>query len=81
MAEVMAQEWGLAGAIGALIPVEIDWNVKLGPQQLPGVHKVGGSYDTSDYPEWYTATNGLPLPLTTAPPHQNQRGTSYAIAQ
>jgi porin len=74
-------EWGLAGAVGTLIPAEIDWNVKLGPQQLPGVYKVGGSYDTSGYPEWYTAANGLPLPLTTAPPRQNQRGTFYALAQ
>jgi porin len=78
---VHGQEWGLAGAIGALVPAEIDWNVKLGPHQLPGIYKIGGSYDTSAYPEWYTAANGLPLPLTTAPPRQNQRGSFYAIAQ
>jgi porin len=70
--------WALNGAIGAIVPVELDWNVKLGPQQLPGIFKIGGSYDTSPYPEWYTAVNGLPLPLTTTP--QAQRGTFYVLA-
>jgi porin len=74
-------DWGLAGASGVLIPAELDWNIRLGQQQLPGIYKIGGSYDTSFYPEWYTAVNGLPLPLTTAPPQQNQRGSFYAIAQ
>jgi porin len=74
-------DWGLAGASGVLIPAELDWNIKLGQQQLPGVYKIGGSYDTSSYPEWYMAANGLPLPLTTAPPQQNQRGSFYAVSQ
>jgi porin len=73
--------WGLDGAIGVVIPAEIDWNVRLGPQQLFGIYKIGGSYDTSSYSEWYTAVNGLPLPLTTAPPRQTQRGTFYVLAQ
>lgn len=73
--------WGLNGATGVLIPAELDWHVKLGPQQLPGIYEIGGSYDTSSYSEWFTAVNGLPLPLTTAPPQQNQRGTFYVLAQ
>jgi hypothetical protein len=72
-------DWGLAGASGVLIPAALDWSIRLGQQQLPGIYKIGGSYDTSSYPEWYTAANGLPLPLTTAPPQQNQRGSFYAI--
>ena len=72
-------EWGLAGAIGVLIPAKLDWNVKLGPQQLPRIYKIGGSYDTSAYPDWYTAANGLPL--TTSPPQLHQRGTFNALAQ
>jgi porin len=74
-------DWGLGGSTGVIIPAELDWNIKLGQQRLPGIYKIGGSYDRSSYPEWYTAANGLPLPLTTAPPRQNQRGSFYAIAQ
>lgn len=74
-------DWGLAGASGVIIPAELDWNIKLGRQQLPGIYKIGGSYDTSSYPNWFGAANGLPLPLTTAPPLRNQRGSFYAIAQ
>jgi carbohydrate-selective porin OprB len=29
-------EWGLAGAVGTLIPAEIDWNVKLASRCLQG---------------------------------------------
>jgi len=73
--------WGLNGATGVLIPAEIDWNVELGPQHLPGIYKIGGSYDTSSLSEWFTASNGMPLPLTIAPPLQTQRGTFYVIAE
>ncbi len=73
--------WGLNGATGVLIPAELDWNVELGPQQLPGIYKIGGTYDTSSISEWYTATNGMPLPLTTAPPRQTQRGTLYVLGE
>src|SRR3984885_7500220 len=66
----MASHWGLSGAAGVLIPAELDWSVKLGPQQLPGIYKLGGSYDTASLSNWYTASNGVPLPLTTAPPEQ-----------
>jgi len=74
-------EWGLNGAAGVLIPAEFDWNVNLGPQQLPGLYKIGGSYDTSPLSDWLTATNGLPLPLTTAPPRQSERTTLYLLGQ
>jgi porin len=73
--------WGLAGAAGVVIPAELDWNVELGPHQLPGIYKIGGSYDTSSLPEWYAAANGVPLPLTTALPRQAQRGTFYVLAK
>jgi porin len=73
--------WGLNGAAGVLIPAELDWNVDLGPQQLHGIYKIGGSYDTSSLSDWYTATNGMPLPLTTAPPRQNKRSTFYVLGQ
>ena len=66
---------------GVLIPAEFDWNVQLGPDQLRGVYKIGGSYDTSQISEWYTAANGMPLPLTTAPPQQTQRGTFYLLGK
>jgi carbohydrate-selective porin OprB len=61
----MASHWGLSGAAGVLIPAELDWSVKLGPQLLPGIYKLGGSYDTASLSNWYTAINGVPLPLTT----------------
>jgi porin len=73
--------WGLGGARGVLIPAEFDWNVQLGPDQLRGVYKIGGSYDTSQISEWYMAANGIPLPLTTAPPQQTQRGTFYLLGK
>jgi len=73
--------WGLNGAVGILIPAELDWNVALGPQQLPGIYKIGGSYDTASISEWFIATNGIPLPLTSASPQQTQRGTFYALAE
>ena len=74
-------DWGLNGAAGVLIPAELDWNVDLGPQQLHGIYKIGGSYDTSPLSDWLTATNGMPLPLTTAPPRQNERSTFYVLGQ
>jgi Carbohydrate-selective porin, OprB family len=55
--------------------------VTLGPQQLPGLYKIGGSYDTSPLSDWLTATNGLPLPLTTAPPRKSERETFYVLGQ
>jgi porin len=73
--------WGLSGATGVLIPAELDWHVALGPQQLPGLYRIGGSYDTSPLSDWLTAANGLPLPLTTAPPRQNERSTFYVLGQ
>ena len=73
--------WGLNGAAGVLIPAELDWNVKLGPQQLQGIYKIGGCYDTSPLSDWLTATNGLPLPLTTALPQQSTRGTFYVLGE
>lgn len=74
-------DWGLNGATGVLIPAELDWNVELGPQQLHGIYRIGGSYDTSSISDWYTATNGIPLPLTTAPPLKTQRGTFYVLGE
>ena len=74
-------EWGLNGAVGVLIPAEVDWNVALGPQQLPGIYKIGGSYDTASLSDWFTATNGMPLPLTTAPPRQTHRDTFYVVGE
>ena len=73
--------WGLNGATGVLIPAELDWNVELGPQRLGGIYKIGGSYDTSSLSEWFTATNGMPLPLTNAPPRRAQRGTFYVLGE
>jgi porin len=73
--------WGLNGAAGVLIPAELDWNVNLGQQQLQGIYKIGGSYDTSALSDWLTATNGLPLPLTTAPPRQGKRSTFYVLGE
>jgi porin len=77
----MASHWGLSGAAGVLIPAELDWSVKLGPQQFPGIYKLGGSYDTASLSNWYTASNGVPLPLTTAPPEQARRGTFYVLGE
>jgi porin len=73
--------WGLDGARGVLIPTELDWSVKFGPKQFSGIYKVGGSYDTSSLSHWYTAANGLPLPLTAAPPQQTRRGTFYVLGK
>jgi porin len=73
--------WGLNGAAGVLVPAELDWNAELGPQRLPGIYKIGGSYDTASLSEWYTAANGIPLPLTAAPPRQTQRGTFYVLGE
>jgi carbohydrate-selective porin OprB len=66
-------EWGLNGAVGVFIPAEVDWNVALGQQQLLGIYKIGGSYDTASLPDWLTAINGMSLPLTTAPPRNGHR--------
>ena len=74
-------DWGLNGAAGVLIPAELDWNVNLGPERLRGVYKIGGSYDTSPLSDWLTATNGMPLPLTTARPRQNERSTFYVLGE
>jgi porin len=73
--------WGLNGAAGVLVPAELDWNAEFGPQRLPGIYKIGGSYDTASLSEWYTAANGIPLPLTAAPPRQTQRGTFYVLGE
>jgi porin len=72
--------WGINGAAGVLIPAELDWNVDLGPQRLPGIYKIGGSYDTASLSNWYTAANGVPLP-STAPPGQARRGTFYVLGE
>ncbi len=41
---------GLAGATGALFPLEFSKTVKLGPDAMPGHYKIGGYYDTSHAP-------------------------------
>ena len=73
--------WSTDDAKGVNIPMELDWKQSIGPQQLPGIYKIGGSIDTSQYDDWYTATNGMPIPLTSAPPKTSQRGSFYILAQ
>lgn len=73
--------WGLEGASGILVPAELDWHVALGPDRLSGIYKIGGSYDTTSLPDWFMATDGLPLPLTSAPAAQTRRETFYVLGK
>lgn len=73
--------WGLNGATGVSFPMELSYITHLGPNGLPGIIKIGGYVDTSQYDNFYDATNGVPLPLTSAPPRQSRRAGFYALAQ
>ena len=66
-----------AGTIGALIPVELDWTPKFGPNRLPGTYIVGAWYDTSNQPDVYLAANNQPLVLNPGVPplmHDSESG-------
>lgn len=73
--------WSTDDAKGVNIPLELDWTPKLGPDNLPGIYKIGGFYDTANFSDWYTATNGQPVPLTTASARQSNRTGFYVLAQ
>lgn len=73
--------WSLAGATGAVLLTELDYKTSFGPFKLPGIIKVGGYYDTSQYSQFYTAINGAPLPLTTLPAKTGRRTGFYILAQ
>ena len=39
------------------------------------------AYNKSPLSDWLTATDGMPLPLTTARPRQNERSTFYVLGE
>jgi len=73
--------WSLRGATGALLPAEVDWQPKLGASGLPGVFKLGGYLDTSQLPEWGTATEGAPPSAATLPARHSAQTGFYVLAQ
>ena len=73
--------WSLNGAKGVNIPFELDWQPKLGAAGLPGLYKIGGYVDTATFDNWYSAVNGMPLPLTSLPARQTNRTGFYILAQ
>ncbi|MFI4966790.1 MAG: carbohydrate porin [Caulobacterales bacterium] len=56
------------GGKGVLAPVEVGWKPKLGPAGLPGTYILGAWYSDVKAPDLLLASNGVPQPLTTAPP-------------
>ena len=44
-------DWGGSGSTGVILPVEVDWTPKIGPDHLVGHYKVGLNYDSSSYPD------------------------------
>jgi porin len=64
--------WGASGSTGVILPMELDWSPKLGPDQLIGHYKVGLTYDSSTYPNL-----ALPLP---APANIQGRTSWYVLA-
>jgi len=56
------------GTIGGLVPVELDWKPKLGPDNLPGIYAIGGWRDNSNGSDVLLDVNGSPRAQTGADP-------------
>jgi porin len=71
------------GGKGVLVPIEIGWTPKLGSAGLPGSYAVGGWWSDVRAPDLLLADNGLPQPLTGAPPleHRGRHGVYVAAQQ
>lgn len=53
---------------GVLVPAEVGWTPKLGAAGLPGTWLVGAWWSDVTAPDLLLANNGIPQPLTSAPP-------------
>lgn len=72
--------WGLDDATGAVIPLEVGYEPSFGSNALTGHYKVGGFYDTSDFPDYYYDVDGNLAPLTGLPGKTHSgRATVYAL--
>ncbi|WP_131195100.1 carbohydrate porin [Lichenihabitans psoromatis] len=67
-------DWTLKGTTGVSIPLELGFEPRLGPDEMPGHYKLGFNYDTSDYPDTFFDRQNLPLALTglTGRPHHGR---------
>ncbi|KAF1052949.1 MAG: Porin B [Stenotrophomonas maltophilia] len=53
-----------SGTKGAILPVELVWQPKLGAEQLPGEYRLGYYYSTAKADDVYEDVNGQPQALT-----------------
>ena len=61
---------------GVFAPVELGWTTGDGPDQLPGIYKLGAYYNSSASPDLFTDVNGHPAGLTGEPleEHKGREG-------
>ncbi|HVO01495.1 MAG TPA: carbohydrate porin, partial [Candidatus Cybelea sp.] len=57
-----------AGTTGVMVPIELQWSPKVGPQQLGGSYKLGAWYDNSDANDVFDDKNHDPAVLTGLSP-------------
>lgn len=71
-----------SGTQGAILPVEVVWSPKVGPQQLPGEYRLGYYYSTAKADDVYEDVNGQPQALTGEPfkSHDSKHGW-WVVAQ
>ncbi|SDH40701.1 carbohydrate porin [Pseudomonas panipatensis] len=53
-----------SGTKGAILPLEVVWQPKLGARQLPGEYRLGYYYSSAKADDVYEDVNGDPQPLT-----------------
>jgi porin len=63
-------DWAGSAATGVILPVEVDWTPRIGPDHLIGHYKVGLTYDSSSYPD---------LGVVAGPPMQDQGRTQWYV--
>lgn len=63
-------DWAGSGSTGVILPVELDWTPRFGPDQLVGHYKVGLTFDSSSYAD---------LGVVAGPPSQDRGRTSWYV--
>ncbi|HEY2051986.1 MAG TPA: carbohydrate porin [Caulobacteraceae bacterium] len=63
-------DWGGSQATGVILPVEVDWTPRIGPEHLVGHYKAGLNYDNSSYPD---------LGVVAGPPMQDVGRTEWYV--
>ena len=63
-------DWFGSGSTGVILPMELDWTPRLGPDRLVGHYKLGLAFDSSSYPD---------LDVVAGPPRQGRGRTDGYI--